>query len=299
VKILVTGGSGMIGQFVVAELARAGHTIAIVDLRPPPKDTPGVSFVYCDLTDYRSTLAVIRAAEVVVHLAAIPNPANDPPERVLSVNVLSSFNVLEAARLNGIRRIVYGCSESSSGFGIHNVNLKPMYLPVDEEHPCWPHETYSISKRFGEEMLAWYARVYGLEGLALRYAWVWTERDRAGVQELIQRHRNGEWSSTGWFGAYIAPHDVAQAVCLACDYHFPVDEEVKFEAFYLSAADTFYPVSTLEVLQTLYSELPPIRDGSYFTNNPYATLFDNRKAERILGYRASHSWRNYEEWEPA
>ncbi|MCE5259095.1 MAG: NAD-dependent epimerase/dehydratase family protein [Chloroflexi bacterium] len=298
-RIIVTGGSGMIGEFVVAELLRAGHTVTIVDQHPPRVPATAVQFHTCDLTDYAAAQSVINDADTVVHLAAIPNPANDPPERVLSVNTVSSFNVLEAVRHNGIRRVVYGCSESSSGFGIHNVNLKPLYLPIDEGHPCWPHETYSLSKRFGEEMLAWYARAYGFEGLALRYTWVWTARDAAGVRQIIQRSKSGEWDPSAWFGAYIAPHDVAQAVRLACAYVFPPENEVKFEPFYLSAADTFYPVPTLQVLKAIYGDVPPIQDTAYFESNPYIGVFDTRKAQRMLGYRATRGWRNYEEWGPA
>lgn len=298
-RILLTGGSGMIGQYVAAALSRAGHLVTIVDLRPPREAREGVTFAACDLTDYNATRAVIGGTDIVVHLAAIPNPQNDPPERVLAVNTVSTFNVLEAVRYNGLRRVVYGCSESSSGFGIHYVNLKPLYLPIDEEHPCWPHETYSISKRFGEEMLAWYTRAYGFEGISLRYAWVWTQRDDEGVRALVQRHRAGQWNSASWFGAYIAPHDVAQAVNLACAYNFPSEAEIKFEPFYLTAADTFYPVPTLQVLERIYGELPPVKDTNYFDREPFNSVFDNRKAQRMLGYRAAKSWRSYEDWGPA
>ena len=54
---------------------------------------------------------------------------------------MTSYNVFEAARLEGVRRVVYGCSDSSTGFGIHLVKLVPEYVPIDEEHPLWPHET--------------------------------------------------------------------------------------------------------------------------------------------------------------
>jgi UDP-glucose 4-epimerase len=234
-----------------------------------------------------------------VHLAAIPNPANDPPDRVLSVNTINSYNVLEAVRLNHIRRVVYGCSDSSTGFGIHNVVLKPLYLPIDEEHPCWPHETYSLSKRFGEEMLDWYARAYGIEGIALRYMWVWTERDNEGVHQLVRRHLAGAWNTDPWFGAYIAPHDVAQGVRLACSYQFPQAAGIRFEPFYLSAAHTFYPAPTLEVLSRIYNPLPDLRDAAYFTADPYASVFDTRKAQRFLGYQATRDWRQFDSWGPA
>ena len=298
-RVSVTGGSGAIGWYVVAELARAGHELTILDVRPPRAQLDGVRYIPCDLTDYKAACATLVDFDIVVHLAAIPNPANDPPERVLAVNTVSSFNVLEAVRLNHIRRVVYGCSESSSGFGIHNVVLKPLYLPIDEEHPCWPHETYSLSKRFGEEMLAWYARAYGFDGIALRYTWVWTERDTEGVHQIVRRHLASEWNTDPWFSAYIAPHDVAQAVRLACNYQFPATTDVRFEAFYLSATNTFYPAPTLEVLQRVYNILPGLHDANYFKMDPFASVFDTRKAQRLLGYQATRDWRQFDRWGPA
>lgn len=298
-RVSVTGGSGAIGQYVVAELARAGYEVTILDVRPPRAQLEAVHYIPCDLTDYKAACATLVDYDIVVHLAAIPNPANDPPDRVLAVNTVSSFNVLEAVRQNHIPRVVYGCSESSSGFGIHNVNLKPLYLPIDEDHPCWPHETYSLSKRFGEEMLGWYARAYGFEGIALRYTWVWTERDTEGVRQIVRRHLAGEWHTDPWFGAYIAPHDVAQAVRLACSYQFPTTSDVRFEPFYLSAANTFYPVPTLEVLQQIYTTLPDLHDTNYFTADPFTSVFDTRKAQRLLGYQATRDWRQFDDWGPA
>ena len=233
---------------------------------------------------------------MVVHLAAIPNPYSDPPDRVLAVNTVTTFNVLEAIRRNGIPRIVYGCSESSSGFGIHHVELKPLYLPIDEEHPCWPHETYSISKRFGEVMVANYARAYGIEGFALRYTWVWTERDTKGVRKIIQANRRGERRARPWFGCYIAPHDVAQACRLSAAYEFPTDQGIPFEAFYLAADTTFLNTPTLKALQIHFDPMPEIRDPDYF-GNPFAPPFDLRKAKRLLGWKPTKSWQTFDQWE--
>ncbi|NLV74333.1 MAG: NAD(P)-dependent oxidoreductase [Chloroflexi bacterium] len=291
--IIVTGGAGAIGRHAVHELLSAGHSVTTIDLREPPQCMSGEQFIEGDLTIQSEALRVIRDADVVVHLAAIPNPDSDPPERVLSVNTVSTYNVAEAVRRNGIRRLVYGCSESSSGFGIHYVNIKPQYLPIDETHPVCPHETYSLSKRFGEEIAVWYAQAYGFEAVALRYAWVWLPRDAAGIQALVERHRAGNWQVGSWFGAYIAPQDVAQAVRQACDVPLGCG---RLEAFYLTAESTFYPVPTLEVLTAIFGELPEVRDADYFVSNPYATPFDTRKARNMLGFRPAYDWRHYEEW---
>jgi UDP-glucose 4-epimerase len=294
-RVLITGGSGAIGHHVVREMAAHGHEVVVVDRQQPSCAPAGVSFRCCDLTDLEAALAAVRDADVIFHLAAIPNPYRDPWERVLTVNVVSAFNVLEAARRNGVGRVVYASSESASGFGIHQVELRPLYIPIDEEHPCWPHESYGLSKLFGEVMLANYARAYGLEGIALRYVWVWTERDRAAVRELIRARLAGE-PIAGWSGTYIAPEDVAQAFRLAAAYSFPTGQEPRFEAFYLAAEDTVLTQPTLDALRRHFDPLPEIRDPRYFEANPFAPAFDTRKAQRVLGWRPTKTWRDYVDW---
>jgi UDP-glucose 4-epimerase len=294
-RVLVTGGSGAIGSYVVRELGAYGLEPVIIDQRAPASQAPQVPFVPCDLTSLTATLGAVRDADVVLHLAAIPNPNSDPLERVMTVNMASCFNVLEAVRRNGIPRIVYACSESSSGFGIHLVDLKPLYLPIDELHPCWPHESYSLSKRFGEEMVAHYAHAFGIEGIALRYTWVWTERDREGVRGIMRARRAGQ-GVTGLYGAFIAVEDVAQAFRLASTYRFPPAQQPPFEAFYLAAAETFNSAPTLECVAQRFDPLPEVRDPGYFAANPYATVFDTRKAQRLLGWQATRSWRDFLDW---
>ena len=98
-NILVTGGAGAIGRYVVQDLAAHGFVPTILDLGPVPERDDGIAYVQCDLMDLNATLDVVRGYDVVVHLAAIPNPYSDPPDRVMAVNTVTTFNVLEAIRL--------------------------------------------------------------------------------------------------------------------------------------------------------------------------------------------------------
>ena len=167
----MTGGAGDIGTTVVTEI-REQHAVTILD-RQASTHHQDLPFIKLDLENASETVSAVQGFDVVVHLAAIPDPFSDPDDVVFRLNCLSIFNLLEAVRMNGIRRIVYGCSESASGLGIHNRMYQPEYLPIDEEHPSWPHEGYSLSKYFGEVMCEEYSRAYDIEGISLRYAWVW------------------------------------------------------------------------------------------------------------------------------
>ena len=295
-RILLTGGAGAIGAYVLQDLSTQGISTTVLDVRKPLAPFADVPFVQCDLNDLEDTLTAIRGYDVVIHLAAIPHPYDDPPDRVVGVNTVSTFNVLEAVRQNGIPRIVYGCSESASGFGIHNVEFTPLYLPIDEAHPSWPHESYSLSKWFGERMVENYARAYAIQGISLRYCWVWLERNREAVSQIVQASARGESGPKPWYGCYIAPHDVAQACRRAALFDIPSEQRVPFEAFYLCAGTTFHPIPTLEALSRHYSPLPEIRDPSYFESAPFAPTFDTRKAQRLLGFKPTHSWQTFMQW---
>ena len=293
-RIAVTGGSGHIGKYVCNALDQAGETVTSLDLHPPQAD---VAFLEVDLCALAAAQQALAGFDQVVHLAAIPNPYDDPAERVMSVNMTSAFNVFEAARRQGVTRVIYGCSESSTGFGIHEVTLKPLYVPVDEAHPCWPHETYSLSKHLGERIGANYAHAFGMEVISLRYAWVWDKRCAEAARSIVARHHSGSLGEGApWFGAYIAVHDVAAGCLAASRFSFPPTQTCPFEVFLLTARNTFYPLPTLDVLRRMYDALPKVKDPGYFDANPYASVFDIRTAERLLGWRPQFDALDYDAW---
>lgn len=304
-KIAVTGGSGAIGVYVCDELISAGHQVVCLDKSPPAID---VAFQQVDLIHLEDTRKAVAGFDQVVHLAAIPDPfGGDLPEEVFGVNTVSSYNVFEAARLENVRRVVYGCSDSSTGFGVHNVKLVPAYVPIDEDHPLWPHETYSLSKHFGERIGANYARAYGLEVISLRYVWVWTKRAEEAARGIVARSREDEAAGTVAdfdahpgvlsFGAHIAVRDVARGCACAAAYAFPSSIETPFEAVFLAARNTYHPLPTLQLLERSYEQCPPVRDAAYFEENPFASVFDIRKAGRLLGWEPRFDWHDLEQWE--
>lgn len=293
-RIAVTGGTGNIGQRVCRELQGRGHDILCLDLKAPAAATS--EFRGVDLCDGAAALTACQGVECIVHLAAIPNPFSDPAERVMGVNTMSTLNVFEAARKLGIRRVVYACSESATGFGIHVPALKPLYVPVDEAHPCWPHETYSLSKYFGELIGENYARAYGIEVISLRYTWVWFAATLDTARSLLAAKRSGAMPENPWFGAYISVGDVARAIAAGVAYG--AAGKGLFEAFLLTARDTFYGRPTLEVLKAVYrGDPPPVRDPGYFAADPLASVFDIRKAERLLAWTPQDRIEDAENWD--
>lgn len=285
-QILITGGSGQVGAYVIDRL-KARHKLSVLD-RIPPVHYPDLPFLKVDLTSLREVNQAVKGFDVVVHLAAIPHPFNDPGDRVLSVNVTSTYNIMEAARLNGIRRVIYACSESASGFGIHAYPCKPDYIPIDEEHPSRPHESYGLSKYCAEIICQEYSRAYGIESISLRYAWVWLDACREEIEKILARQMAEEW-----FAAYIFPEDVAQAIECSLSMQLP-DRHFPFEMFYLTAQDTFSALPSLDLINKLFQgDRPKIRKPAYFEENPHASLFDITKAKKMLGYNPEFGWKDF------
>ncbi len=285
-NVCVTGGSGLVGGYVLEELTAHGIEAVNIDTRPSAGH-PDVPFLRTDLMDAAATEQAIRDADVVVHLAAIPNPFEDPGERVMAVNTVTTYNVIEAVRKAGLPRIVYGCSESASGFGIHRVEHVPLYVPIDEEHPCWPHETYSFSKSFGELMCREYARADRIEVVSLRYTWVWFREHQEQLREKVAHRADPDQQRL--FGAYVFAEDVAQAVRLALTVELP-DPEMPFEAFYIVADEPLYTAPTLEAIRNAFGDrTPPVRPPDYFERNPRAPAFNIDKARRLLGYEPRYT----------
>src|SRR5579872_1688017 len=107
-RVVVTGAAGRLGTAVVLRLWEGGFDVVGVDLRP--LSTTGVRGISADLCDLGQVYGAFAGADAVIHLGAIPAPVGRPPERVYSNNVLSTFNVFEAAASLGIRRVVYASS---------------------------------------------------------------------------------------------------------------------------------------------------------------------------------------------
>jgi UDP-glucose 4-epimerase len=284
-KVLVTGGSGRVGEYVVRELL-GRHGVTILDVKPSEAH-PGVPRVSADLADLEETRKALKGFDAVVHLAAIANPGFATWDKLIATNTASTHNVLEAMKSNGITRIVYASSESATGFGIHTVEHKPLYLPLDEDHPCWPHECYSLSKYFGEKMCEEYSRAYGIEAVSLRFNCVWFDSDRHAISERLGRGYDRGMS----YGGYVHAQDAAQACRLALDYRSQASPQ--HDVFFISAEENCSGFDCKTILAALYGDDVPPVDTAYFAENPCRSFFSTEKAKNLLGYQPKRSWREW------
>jgi nucleoside-diphosphate-sugar epimerase len=165
-KILITGGAGFIGSNIVKRLLELGHDPVVYDnLSSGYRENlvPQVPFFKEDVRNVDKLIEASTESQVILHLAAsVGNKRSiDHPQNDSEINVLGTINVLEAARVNKIQRVVF--SSSAGIFG----ELKT--LPIQEDHPQNPDSPYGTSKLAAEKMCLVYNRLYGMHNISLRY----------------------------------------------------------------------------------------------------------------------------------
>ena len=278
--IIVTGGSGKAGRACIRELKEHGHEVTSVDqMRPAGSD---VRFSLVNLTDFGQTMAALsaideRVAEVsgVVHLAAIPAPGLAPNHVIFETNMLSTYNVFEAARQLAIKNIVWASSETVLGLPFAT---PPPYVPVDEEYVGRPESAYSLSKLLGEEMAKQFCRWDPeLKIFGLRFSNIMEPEDYAAFGDFQDDGKKRKWNLWG----YIDARDAAQAVRLA------LESKLKgADVFIIANAETVMAASNEELLHQEFPEVP--RKRAFAANE---TLLSIEKARRVLGYAPQFGWR--------
>lgn len=279
-RVIVTGGSGKVGRACVADLLQHGYAVANVDTAPPQRDL--CPFVQADLTDFGQTLEVLsevddryRDVDAVVHLAAIPAPGRHPNAVTFRVNMLSTYNVFEAARRLGIKNVVWASSETVLGLPF---DTPPPYAPLDEEYAGRPETAYALAKLLGEEMAKQFARWDpALKIVGLRFSNVMEPHDYARFPGFDADARLRKWNL--W--AYIDARDAAQAIRKALEA--PLKGA---EVFIIANADGVMSRSNAELMAEIYPGVA-LKPGV----GPNETLLSIEKARRLLGYEPQHTWR--------
>ncbi len=275
-RLLITGGNGRLGRWVVEEL-RCDHEVIAVGIEQPQPDTvrPGVRYEQADLTDAQAVARVADGANVVVHLAAFPSPIGREPEDVFANNMISTFNVAEAAVRQGAWKVIYSSSGSALGFAFRFRDMVPDYMPIDEEHPLRPQDAYGLSKWLGEEILEAATRRTGIRTIVLRPTNVVGPEDYA---ERVPRLLNNRSSVP----TYVDARDFARAVRAAL-----ADTEIEHDRFFITADDALCREPLAVAFPRRFPGSEAVCAGLTGTEGPISSA----KAKRVLGYHPQHSWR--------
>jgi nucleoside-diphosphate-sugar epimerase len=289
-RVFFTGGSGKAGRHAIPHLVAQGHHVTNIDL--VPLRHPGVPDLKVDLVDghqvFNAMASPASGAELddplgpydaVVHFAAIPSMFLTADNETYRVNVLSTYNILDAATKLGIKKVIVASSETTYGVCFAAGEVRPDYIPVDEEHPTVPEDSYAMSKVCNEATARSFQARTGFDVYALRinnviepheylsYAKAWRE-----TPEI--RRRN--------IFAYIDARDLGHMVdrCLRTD-------GLGYQVFNVSNDDSSVGLPSAEVIERFYKGIPLKRPLGEFE-----TFYSSDKAKRLLGYAPSHGWRD-------
>ena len=291
-RIIFTGGSGKAGRHAVPYLLAKGYQILNLDLKP--LDLPGVNTLITDLTDNGQCFNALtthfgfdgydegappKAPDAVVHFAAIPRVMLEPDNKTFAANVVSTYNVLEAAMKLGVRKVIFASSETTYGVCFAEGDKDYHSFPLDEDYDSDPMDSYGLSKVVNEKTGRAFAMRYKADVYALRIGNVIEPDEYVNFNAYLDnppsRKRNA-WS-------YIDARDLGEIVHLCLQ-----KDGLGYQVFNA-------------VNDTITANLPTAEFlAKYAPNSPitrpmgtHEAPLSNRKIREVLGFAEAHPWRNY------
>ena len=290
-RVMFTGGSGKAGRHVVQYLVE--HGCQVLNLDTKPLDNPAVRTLITDITDSGQVFNALssymglhefdpslrpRPVDAVVHFAAIPRIMITPDNEVFRVNTMGTYNVIEAAVKLGIKKVIVASSETAFGIVFNYEPRDPVYLPLDEEYPVDPPDSYALSKVCNEATGKAFATRTGADIYAIRIGNVIEPHEYAKFPEFFKDP--GGRKRIMW--SYIDARDLGQLVTRAIE-----TDGLGFQVFNAAQDDCSSDLPTAELLKRFYPNVP-VKTAL----GEYETLLSNRKAKQMLGFKPAHSWRD-------
>jgi nucleoside-diphosphate-sugar epimerase len=278
-RVVVTGSAGLLGRRIVGRFAADGWTVVGVDVAPPRGAEPGVAERRTvDLSSAEDIAQLFEGADAAVHAAAVPDLGRGVPEaEVLARNVAAASSALFGAAAAGVRRIVYVSSQSVLGLSRGPDLVRPVRLPIDEDHPCRPRDGYALSKKAGEEIAALIAERHGIAVASLRLPVVW---DPDGFAAHVTKRQGDPAQAARSNWAYVDARDAAAGILLALTRAPP-----GHRVFNIAAARAFCDGPLERHVVAHYGPVPCAMD---LDGNP--ALFSPDRARRELGFVPRYEW---------
>ena len=268
-KVVVTGGSGRVGGYILRHMAST-YRLVNADLVGSRQDVP---FVQTDVMDLQSVRRSLTGADAVIHLAGIDFDWDEAPEKVMQVNTMGTWHVLQAAAELDIRKVVLCSSISICGLQELRADWPPAFLPIDESHENRPVFPYGVSKQIVEVMGQSFARRGGMEVICIRPLAVVMPETFTEFLEFV------DTPGRKWLSYYVTAQDLARAFEAAVEA-----EGLGFASFYIGADDSTRPEPTLDWLRDMLGALPRLANPRLYRTNPRASVFGNARAKALLGW---------------
>jgi nucleoside-diphosphate-sugar epimerase len=291
-RVIVTGGSGRLGRFVVDELVGACAP-TVLDIAPPLQEVP---YIEADILDSGAVRAAVEGYDAMIHLAGYDDGMAPDEKGYVETNIQGAWNVLHAAEEAGLRKVVVASSFAALGLGYGRM---PDYLPVDESHPLRPTKAYGLSKQVIETVARHFVRRGRLEIVCLRPTLiVRPEREAAILAQLALPDPDSD-APAGTVGpggvepagALSPTRGYVRSVDAARCFRFALDHEGDaFDIFNVAAGDTIGRVETLKRLEDVFGRVPDVRDPALYAGDPHAGALSVSRVRDVLGWEVEGDW---------
>ena len=249
-NILITGGAGLVGSVLTKGL-KDKFNISILDI----KKVDGVDSHTGDISNIDSIVPAFKGIDTVVHLAGDRRVYGDW-DSILNNNIIGLYNIYEAARLSGVKRVVFASSQHATG-GFYDVEpysfindgkyekLPKDYKPLDETCRIRPDSFYGASKSFGESMSSYYSDFHDISTINIRIGWVISDDDPT--------------FSPASLNLWLSHRDIVQIIDLSIN----APEEIKYDTFY-ATSDNYWKIWSIEKAKRILKYKPFDGAGSEF-----------------------------------
>ncbi|KAH6706373.1 hypothetical protein BKA61DRAFT_616351 [Leptodontidium sp. MPI-SDFR-AT-0119] len=295
-RIVITGGSGKAGQYIIPYLLNQGHEILNLDLNPPPNPLGDIHTIKTDLTDsgqvfnalsshfkltqpFRSP--ILQPPDAIIHLAGYARNMLVPDNETFRGNAIGTYNIIEAACKLGIRKLVLASSVCVYGVTYAEGDIDFPSFPIDEEIDANPMDTYSLSKVTGERVARGFAARFGIDAYILRIGALIAPEDYHTDTFRGYIERPEEWKVHGW--SYVDARDLGQ-MCDLCVRR----DGLGFQVFNATNDE----ITNWEGTEGFLRRVAP--------NTPFRRRMGEREApmsnwkiREMLGFREEHNWRRY------
>ncbi|MFH1424473.1 MAG: NAD-dependent epimerase/dehydratase family protein [archaeon] len=280
-KVLVTGGAGFVGSYVVRKLAENGHDVAVFDsLAKEGTVASDVKFIRGDITNASDVNAAFKGREGIIHLAAqtqvqesIKNPVKDA-----TINILGTLNCLNAAVNSTVEKFVSFSSAAAYG--------EPKELPLKEETPCEPISPYGASKLATETYCNAFSKIHNLDTIVLRPFNIYGKGGGGVIPLFLGRIQNEESFTMYGDGTqtrdYIYVEDIVNGCILAL-------EKGKRGVYNIGTGIETSLNELIETMGKVTGKKPDVKLGEHLEGDIQRSVADIIKIKKDLGFEPKYS----------